>query len=114
MHELGILVRIVRTVEAAAKQHNVSKVTEIALDVGEICGALPQYMEIQFPLAVNHNPLFEDCQLKVNVIKAQGACTKCHRDFLLKQHKGICPHCGNDDFVTTAGMELQICNITAI
>lgn len=114
MHELGILVHIVRTVEDVAKKNNVSRVTEIKLDVGEICGAFPKFLKMQFPLAIDDNPLFKDCELKIKVIKAKGRCTKCNRLYYLKENKGICPYCKHDDFVTTSGTELQINNITAI
>jgi hydrogenase nickel incorporation protein HypA/HybF len=113
MHELGVLVRAVRNVQAVAEQNNVTRVEKIVLEVGEVCGAIPEYLQKEFPLAILNNPMFEDCELEIKVITAKGKCQKCHKIYWLKQNKGICPFCGSDDFITNRGTELYIKEIVA-
>jgi hydrogenase nickel incorporation protein HypA/HybF len=113
MHELGVLVRVVRNVQEVAEQNHAEKVAKIVLEVGEICGAIPEYLEKEFPLATLNRPMFSDCELEIKVITAKGKCQNCHKIYWLKQNKGICPYCGSDDFITSRGTELYIKEIVA-
>ena len=38
MHELGIVIEVVKQVEELAKKNDVEKVTELTLEVGKWCG----------------------------------------------------------------------------
>jgi hydrogenase nickel incorporation protein HypA/HybF len=113
MHELGVLVRVVRNVQAVAEQNNVQKVEKIVLEVGEVCGVIPEYLDKQFPLATLNNPMFSDCKLDIKVITAKGMCQDCHKIYWLKKNKGICPYCGANNFATASGTELYIKEIVA-
>ena len=45
MHELGIVLEIVRVVEQAVKEENLPAVDTIVLQVGELCGVIPVYLD---------------------------------------------------------------------
>ncbi len=113
MHELGVLVHILRTVREAALENGITKVDRICLDVGEICGVVPEYLKLQLPIAVHDQPMFADCDLEIRITEASGKCLRCSEIYPLKKHEGICPHCGYDDFYTVEGTELMIREITA-
>ena len=108
MHELGILIRILRTVREEAEKNNVSHIHKISLEVGEVSGAIPRYLEMQFPIAAAQDPMFEGCELDIQVELAEGRCLQCQHVYLLKKNKGICPECGFDDFYTVSGTGLVI------
>ncbi len=115
MHELGILVNVVRNVQSVAQENNVTKVEKIVLEVGEACGVIPDYMQKQFPIALSilNNPVFDDCTLDIKMVNAKGICQSCKKMFWLKPNKGICPYCGSEDFTTNRGTELLIKEIVA-
>lgn len=43
MHELGIVLHVIDQVEELAKENNVSKVTRLTLEVGEVSSIVPSY-----------------------------------------------------------------------
>ena len=45
MHELGLVVHVIKQVEELAKQNNVKEVKEVTLEVGEVSGVVKQYFE---------------------------------------------------------------------
>lgn len=45
MHELGILMEIVKTVEKFAVENQVDKIETLVLQIGEISSAIPEYMK---------------------------------------------------------------------
>ena len=44
MHELGIVLHVIDQVEELAKENNVSKVTRLTLEVGEVSSLFPSYL----------------------------------------------------------------------
>ena len=55
MHELGILMGIIKTVENYAVENQVGKIEKLVLQIGEISSVIPEYMRKVYPAAV------EDC-----------------------------------------------------
>ena len=43
MHEIGIVRQVLRTVEEFAKENDITEVSEIVLDVGEVSQVIPEY-----------------------------------------------------------------------
>lgn len=51
MHELGIVLHVIDQVEELARENNVSKVTRLTLEVGEVSSIVPSYFSDCFELA---------------------------------------------------------------
>ena len=51
MHELGIVLHVIDQVEELAKENNVSKVTRLTLEVGEVSSIVPSYFSDCFEWA---------------------------------------------------------------
>ena len=45
MHELGIVFNIIDTVEDIAKEQNLTEVSSVTLQVGEVSTVIPHYLE---------------------------------------------------------------------
>lgn len=53
MHELGIVIEIVKTVEDFVAKNHLSKVDTIILQIGKMAPVVPQYIEQCYPAAVD-------------------------------------------------------------
>ncbi|MCA1949683.1 MAG: hydrogenase maturation nickel metallochaperone HypA [Treponema sp.] len=76
MHELGIMMHIVETVETFAKEQGVNQIKTLVLQVGEESPVVPQYLRACYPAAVDGTTL-QDTELEIEIIPG--------RDFLIKE-----------------------------
>lgn len=108
MHEVGLLREVLRTVEKAAAENDVSCIDTIVLEVGQISGVIPEYLEECFPAAVYRTPM-EGTKLAVEIILANGRCRQCGTVFPVVTNNGVCPKCGsNYDYDILSGTECFI------
>ena len=68
MHELGVLIQAVKTVDQIAKKNKIKKVKHITLEVGEESGHVPVFLTKLFPVAVEHFPVMQDTKLKIEMV----------------------------------------------
>lgn len=68
MHELGVLIQAVKTVDQIAKKNKIKKVKHITLEVGEESGYVPVFLTKLFPVAVEHFPVMQDTKLKIEMV----------------------------------------------
>lgn len=76
MHELGVLVNIVRTVCRVAEENSIDKIRHITLEVGEASGIVPAFMNKLFPVAIEHFPVVADAVLKLEMVSGQSLIIK--------------------------------------
>ncbi len=113
MHEIGVVMEVVKTVENFAKQNGVTKVQTIVLQIGELSPMIPKYVEDCFPAAVDGTSL-QDTELKIEILPANAMCKKCNKVFTVVEHNKICPNCGsNSDWEVISGKEFLIKEILA-
>ena len=108
MHEVGIISAMLHTVEAIMAQENLTKVENIVLQVGELSGVMPHYMQECYPAAV-YNTQFADTKMEMELIPGIVRCNLCNEEFNAYQHDLKCPQCSNNrDFTPLSGRELLI------
>lgn len=117
MHELGVVIEIVRTVEDFAKRNGVTKIDALVLQIGELSSMIPHYIEACYPAAVE-GTILADAKLKIETIPGNGRCSECGKVFnLLAQRDGsrgaCCPHCGSGQWELLSGKEFLIKEIIA-
>ena len=76
MHELGVLVQAVKTVDKIAKQQNIEKIKHMTLEVGEESGFVPMFLEKLFPIAIEHYPVMTKAQLRIEHVPGKGLMIK--------------------------------------
>ncbi|MBQ4577146.1 MAG: hydrogenase maturation nickel metallochaperone HypA [Firmicutes bacterium] len=76
MHELGVLIRAVRTVDQMAKQHNIERVKHITLEVGKDSTFVPAYFEKLFPAAIDAFETMKDAVLNIEMVEGRGLVIK--------------------------------------
>ncbi|MCR1955203.1 hydrogenase maturation nickel metallochaperone HypA [Clostridioides mangenotii] len=112
MHELGVVIEVVKTVEKIAKDHELSKVDTLVLQIGELSSMIPKYIELCYPAAV-FNSILEDTKLKIEILPGNGICKKCNKVFNLLENKRECPNCQSAEWELLCGNEFMIKEIIA-
>jgi hydrogenase nickel incorporation protein HypA/HybF len=107
MHELGILIELVKTVESIMEDQEIPDIEAIVLEVGELSPMIPRYIEACYPCAVDQTRL-ANTALIIETIKAIGQCKACHTTYELMPSQGICPACGLKHFEIRSGKEFNI------
>ena len=64
MHELGIVLHVIDQVEELARGNNVSKVTRLTLEVGEVSSIVPSYFSDCFEWAKKKTEYLKDAELE--------------------------------------------------
>lgn len=70
MHELGIVLHVIDQVEELAKENNVSKVTHLTLEVGEVSSIVPSYFSDCFEWAKKKTEYMQDTELEMIILEA--------------------------------------------
>lgn len=108
MHEVGVISAILKKIEKIMHQEKLTYVDTIVLDVGELSGVVPHFMEECFP-AATYKTQFEKTKLEMNVIPGIVKCDKCFEEFNAYKCDLKCPKCGEDRHHTPlSGRELII------
>ena len=69
MHELGVVIEIVRIADRRAREEKASKVTRIVLQVGQLSVLVPELVEACYPAAVC-DTLLSDAKLRIEMLPA--------------------------------------------
>ena len=112
MHELGIMIEIIKSVENIAKQNNVTQVDTLVLQIGELASVVPEYIMQCYPVAVD-GTLLQNTKLKIETLPGNGICKKCNKVFNILENKKACPHCGSNSWDLLGGKEFLIKEIIA-
>ena len=112
MHELGIISAIVKTVVGVMEQEKLSSVEKIVLQVGELSGVIPHYVEECYPAAVYKTRL-ENTKLEMEIIPGIVRCRECNCEFNAAKHDLKCPKCGSQNLEALSGREIVIKEILA-
>ncbi|GAA4890234.1 hydrogenase maturation nickel metallochaperone HypA [Ferrimonas pelagia] len=112
MHELGVVIEVVRNVRNVVKQNELSEVESITLQIGQLCSMIPKYVKECYPAAVDGTEL-EQTELKIEVIPANGLCHQCQQVFNVLEHRSRCPSCDSEKWGLLSGKEFMIKEIAA-
>lgn len=112
MHELGVVIEVVKTVEKVVLENNLTKVDKLVLQIGELSSMVPKYIESCFPVAVD-NTILQDTKLEIEVIPANGMCKNCNKVFNVKENHGQCIYCKSKSWDLLSGKGFVIKEIVA-
>lgn len=107
MHELSLVMEIVRRVDAVAKSNKISEVETIVLQIGEISTVVPHFVQACYPAAVDGTWL-KDAKLKIEAVKASVRCGDCAEVFDPIEYHGVCPKCESKNHEILTGREFVI------
>lgn len=112
MHELGVVIQIVDTIENFAKENNLQKIDTLVLQIGELSSVIPRYVEACYPAAVD-GTILHDTKLEIEILPGNAICHECNEVFNLIKNKGKCPNCGSKDLEILSGKEFFIKEVIA-
>jgi hydrogenase nickel incorporation protein HypA/HybF len=112
LHELGIIIQIVKTVERFAEENGVTNIDTLVLQIGELSSVIPKYVEDCYPAAVD-GTLLQDTKLEIEILPGNCICHNCDKIFNLIQHNKQCPDCRSQNWELLSGRELLIKEIIA-
>lgn len=107
MHEIGVLLEVVKTVERFAVENEVEKIATLVLQIGELSSMIPKYMKTLYPAAIE-GTILEGSELEIEILPANALCKDCNKVFHLTEHDGICPGCQTKNWDMLGGKEFFI------
>lgn len=112
MHELGVVIEVVKTVESFARKNEITKIDTLVLQIGELSSSIPKYIEACYPAAVD-GTMLQGTKLKIEVLPGNAICRDCSKVFNVIEHNGKCPNCGGRSMELLSGKEFLIKEIIA-
>ena len=108
MHELGIVFHMIDTLTEVGADNGLTSIARVVLDLGEVCGVLPDYLQDCWRWAADRTELLRGAELDVHQIDAVTVCNDCGRTYPTLQHGKTCPHCASENTVLLRGLEIEI------
>ncbi len=113
MHELGLVFHIIKRLEKLAQEQNLSAIQSVTLELGEVSGVVPEFLEDGWKWAVKKSPIMTNAALKIESLPAVTICNACGKTYGTVEHGKICPFCKSEDTVLQKGNEMNIKEIEA-
>lgn len=112
MHELGVVIEVINTVENFAKENGLTKIDTLVLQIGELSSMIPRYVEACYPTAAD-GTLLQGTKLKIEILPGNAICQQCNKVFNLIDNNNKCPNCGSKNWEILCGKEFMIKEIIA-
>ena len=113
MHERGTVMCAIHTINDVCADNNLTKVESVTLQVGEVSGILPEYIEKFWKYAIQKEKYLRESKLIIEPIKAYTRCGNCNRLYETVKFAKICPYCKSMDTWLETGNEYIIKEICA-
>ena len=104
---------MVKSIEQIVREQGLHEVKKIVLEVGELSGVVPRYMEACYPAAV-YKTFMENTVLDLETIPGIVRCRSCGKEFNAMAHDFACPDCGGQDMEILSGNDVLIKEIQCI
>jgi len=114
MHELGIVVHVIKQIEDLAAKQNAKEVVELTLEVGEVSGVVKEYFYDAFEWAKKRTEYMKNCKLNLIIIQGITYCENCEKTYSTTEYGKECPYCHSDKTYLVTGKDVMIKNIKVI
>ncbi len=112
LHELGVVIEVVKTVEKIAQREHLTKIDTLVLQIGELSSMIPVYIEQCYPAAVD-GTFLQNTKLEIEILPGNALCKDCNKVFNFLENKRKCPYCGCEKCELLSGKEFYIKEIVA-
>lgn len=107
MHEAGLIMEALKTVQRSAVENNIQRVTKITLSVGRLTMALPEALSFAFGV-LSEGTMFGGAELEIEQKELCLECCTCGVNFSPGDIDFTCPECGSILIKILEGHELHI------
>jgi hydrogenase nickel incorporation protein HypA/HybF len=107
MHEMSLMGGVFEIIEQTLALHNVTKVLQVKIKVGELTNAEPDALSMAFE-AYSKDTLCEGAELIIERVPLIGYCKDCHYEFNVKTMYFLCPNCKSTSIKVIQGEELLL------
>ena len=114
MHELGIVVKVLEQVDAAAEEYRAEKILKVTMEVGEVSTIIPDLFTDAFDWAKKKTRFAQDAELEMIIIEGRTYCKSCGETYRTTEHGKKCPHCGSYETHLLTGDQVIIKDIGAV
>lgn len=107
MHELPVVIDIIRIMKEEAEKRGYKKISQINLVIGELSSIIDESVQMYFEVMAENTPC-EGAKLNFEHVPAKLKCLRCGFEF---PHKGgfDCPRCGGESvLIKGTGREFYI------
>ncbi len=110
MHEMSLMESTLEMVRELAGEQQMAKVTEVALRVGELSGAMPDALRFAFDalVKVEAYSLFQHAVLTIENEEAAAECLSCGTRYRPDRRILLCPCCKLPTGKLVQGESLQV------
>lgn len=113
MHEMGIVDGMLNTIDSLVEEHGLTRVDKIVLQVGDISGVIPMFVQRAYDLMVSGTK-YEKTILEIEELKGIVRCNLCQHEFYAVENDHRCPKCGQRNMTPLSGRECFIKEIVAL
>ena len=114
MHELGIVVKVLEQVDAAAEQYGAKQVLKVTMEVGEVSTIVPDLFTDAFNWAKKKTRFAQEAELEMVIIEGRTYCRGCGETYRTTEFGKACPHCGSPDTYLLTGDQVIIKDVAAV
>ena len=113
MHEMGIVLHLAKTLDETAKEHNLTVIGKVVLQVGEVSGIMTELFTDAWDYFKPRHPVLKDSELVLESIPAVTWCDGCKQSYPTVPQGRQCPRCGSWETWLIQGSECIIKEIEA-
>ncbi len=113
MHELGIVVHLIKMVKEVGEENSLTSVSRVTMTLGEVSGVVPSYMTDCWRWAADKEELLRGSELVIEQAPATTICNACEKTYPTVEHGKTCPYCGSSDTVLVTGNQVELTSIEA-
>ncbi len=108
MHELSVVFYIIDEVKEVAAANDVSEISKVTLQLGEVSTVIPSYLKDCWKWASAKHRLLEKAELEIEPIRALTYCDDCGKLYPTLRFGKTCPYCGSGRTWLKQGQEFLI------
>ena len=110
MNELSICRALIQHVEAVAREHEAENVLSIIVQVGPLCGVVPELLERSFS-AMQAGTVAEHAQLRIEPVPLRVLCNECGAETSALSTRLVCGDCGDWHVRVVSGDQLLLASV---
>lgn len=107
MHELAITKSILDIAEQAAREHQVRRVRQVRIKLGDYSGVVPQCIQYYFDI-ISKGTVAEGAELRMERLPVIMRCQDCLWQGEVDKYHIQCPDCGGKELKLLQGREFYV------